>query len=162
MAGTKRVLGMPAFQGIRMLNRIQSKIFPQAYHTNENLLVCAPTGAGKTNIAMLTVLHEIGLHIDENGDYLPEDFKIVYVAPMKALAAEVTDAFSRRLAPPTSGAIDICFLSDLSIQEWIKRFGSHNIPIENGPVQKTGATGPLMSIYVRDPDGCLIEISNQI
>jgi catechol 2,3-dioxygenase-like lactoylglutathione lyase family enzyme len=63
---------------------------------------------------------------------------------------------------PTSGAIDICFLSDLSIQEWIKRFGSHNIPIENGPVQKTGATGPLMSIYVRDPDGSLIEISNQI
>ena len=63
---------------------------------------------------------------------------------------------------PTSGDIDICFLSDLSIQEWIKRFGSHNIPIENGPVQKTGATGPLMSIYVRDPDGSLIEISNQI
>jgi catechol 2,3-dioxygenase-like lactoylglutathione lyase family enzyme len=63
---------------------------------------------------------------------------------------------------PTSGAIDICFLSDLPIQEWIKRFGSHNIPIENGPVQKTGATGPLMSIYVRDPDGSLIEISNQI
>ena len=48
---------------------------------------------------MLTILHEIGLHIDENGEYLPEDFKIVYVAPMKALAAEVTDAFSRRLAP---------------------------------------------------------------
>ena len=61
--------------------------------------MCAPTGAGKTNIAMLTILHEIGLHIDENGEYLPEDFKIVYVAPMKALAAEVTDAFSRRLAP---------------------------------------------------------------
>jgi activating signal cointegrator complex subunit 3 len=39
------------------------------------------------------------MHIDENGEYLPEDFKIVYVAPMKALAAEVTDAFSRRLAP---------------------------------------------------------------
>ena len=89
----------PAFRGISTLNRIQSKIFPQAYHTNDNLLVCAPTGAGKTNIAMLTILHEIGLHIDENGQYLPEDFKIVYVAPMKALAAEVTDAFSRRLAP---------------------------------------------------------------
>ena len=63
---------------------------------------------------------------------------------------------------PTSGAIDICFLSDLPIQECIKRFDLHNIPIENGPVQKTGATGPLMSIYVRDPDGSLIEISNQI
>ena len=89
----------PAFAGITKLNRIQSRIFPQAYHTNENLLVCAPTGAGKTNIAMLTVLHEIGKHIDERGEYLPEDFKIVYVAPMKALAAEVTSAFSRRLAP---------------------------------------------------------------
>ena len=63
---------------------------------------------------------------------------------------------------PTSGTIDICFLSDLPIQEWIKRFDLHNIPIENGQVQKTGATGPLMSIYVRDPDGSLIEISNQI
>ena len=63
---------------------------------------------------------------------------------------------------PTTGAIDICFLSDLPIQEWIKRFDLHNIPIENGPVQKTGATGALMSIYVRDPDGSLIEISNQI
>jgi len=63
---------------------------------------------------------------------------------------------------PTTGAIDICLLSDLPIQEWIKRFDLHNISIENGPVQKTGATGPLMSIYVRDPDGSLIEISNQI
>ena len=62
----------------------------------------------------------------------------------------------------TTGAIDICFWSDLPIQEWIKRFELHNIPIENGPVQKMGATGPTMSIYVRDPDGCLIEISNQI
>ena len=63
---------------------------------------------------------------------------------------------------PTTGAIDICLLSDLPIQEWIKRFDLRNISIENGPVQKTGATGPLMSIYVRDPDGSLIEISNQI
>ena len=63
---------------------------------------------------------------------------------------------------PTTGAIDICLLSDLPIQEGIKRFELHNIPIENGPVQKMGATGPTMSIYVRDPDGCLIEISNQI
>ena len=59
---------------------------------------------------------------------------------------------------PTTGAIDICFLSDLPIQQWIKRFDLHNIPIENGPVQKTGATGSLMSIYVLDPDGSLIEI----
>jgi len=43
---------------------------------------------------------------------------------------------------PTTGAIDICFLSDLPIQEWIKRFDLHNIPIENGPVQKNGSNRP--------------------
>jgi replicative superfamily II helicase len=68
------------------------------YYTNENLLVCAPTGAGKTNIAMIAVLREIGLHL--HGGVLAKDgFKIVYVAPMKALAAEVTRTFGNRLAP---------------------------------------------------------------
>ena len=42
-----------------MLNRIQSIVFDMAYNTNENLLVAAPTGAGKTNIALLTIIHEV-------------------------------------------------------------------------------------------------------
>jgi len=63
---------------------------------------------------------------------------------------------------PISGAIDLCFLSDGPIQDWIKKFELHGVPIEKGAVQKTGATGPLMSIYVRDPDGNLIEISNLV
>jgi hypothetical protein len=37
-------------------------VFQSAYHTSENLLICAPTGAGKTNVAMLTVLHEVSQH----------------------------------------------------------------------------------------------------
>ncbi|KAK1375924.1 Helicase ATP-binding domain-containing protein [Heracleum sosnowskyi] len=87
-----------AFQGYKSLNRIQSRIFQTTYSTNENILVCAPTGAGKTNIAMISVLHEIGQHFKDG--YLHKDeFKIVYVAPMKALAAEVTRTFSHRLAP---------------------------------------------------------------
>ena len=99
----------PAFAGMESLNRIQSLIYPAAYLSNENLLVCAPPGAGKTNIAMMTVLREIGNRlVDEdtgemirpgNGSNPFADFKIVYVAPMKALAAEVTAAFGRRLAP---------------------------------------------------------------
>ena len=44
----------------RTLNRIQSRIYPTAFNSNENLLVCAPTGAGKTNIAMIAVLREVG------------------------------------------------------------------------------------------------------
>ncbi|KAK1375929.1 DEAD domain-containing protein [Heracleum sosnowskyi] len=84
-----------AFQGYKSLNRIQSRIFQTTYNTNENILVCAPTGAGKTNIAMIAVLHEIGQHFKDG--YLHKDeFKIVYVAPMKALAAEVTRTFSHR------------------------------------------------------------------
>ncbi|KAL9254447.1 DExH-box ATP-dependent RNA helicase DExH14-like protein [Drosera capensis] len=87
-----------AFQGYRSLNRIQSRIFKTVYYSNENILVCAPTGAGKTNIAMIAILHEIGQHF-KDGYLHKEKFKIVYVAPMKALAAEVTSAFSHRLAP---------------------------------------------------------------
>ncbi|XP_074372527.1 DExH-box ATP-dependent RNA helicase DExH14 isoform X1 [Apium graveolens] len=87
-----------AFQGYKSLNRIQSRIFQTTYYTNENILVCAPTGAGKTNIAMVAVLHEIGQHF-KDGFLHKDEFKIVYVAPMKALAAEVTRTFSHRLAP---------------------------------------------------------------
>jgi len=82
----------------RTLNRIQSRIYPTALNSNQNLLVCAPTGAGKTNIAMLAVLHEVGQNM-RHGIIQKQDFKVVYVAPMKALAAEVTAAFSRRLGP---------------------------------------------------------------
>eukprot|EP00026_Physarum_polycephalum_P000144 Phypoly_transcript_00144.p1 GENE.Phypoly_transcript_00144~~Phypoly_transcript_00144.p1 ORF type:complete len:2136 (-),score=361.95 Phypoly_transcript_00144:17-6424(-) len=87
-----------AFKGYKNLNRIQSKLFPAAYHSNENLLICAPTGAGKTNVAMMCILREIGQNF--TGGYLHKDqFKIVYVAPMKALAAEMTASFASRLAP---------------------------------------------------------------
>ncbi|KAA0051340.1 DExH-box ATP-dependent RNA helicase DExH14 [Cucumis melo var. makuwa] len=47
-----------AFRRFKTLNRIQSRIFYTAYNTNENILVCAPTGARKTNIAMISILHE--------------------------------------------------------------------------------------------------------
>ncbi|XP_010258071.1 PREDICTED: DExH-box ATP-dependent RNA helicase DExH14 isoform X2 [Nelumbo nucifera] len=87
-----------AFRGYKSLNRIQSRIFQTTYHTNENILVCAPTGAGKTNIAMIAVLHEIAQHF-KDGFLHKDEFKIVYVAPMKALASEVTSTFSHRLSP---------------------------------------------------------------
>ena len=52
-------VGQMAFQGVKTLNRIQSVVFDTAYRTNENLLVCAPTGAGKTNVAMLCIVQTI-------------------------------------------------------------------------------------------------------
>jgi activating signal cointegrator complex subunit 3 len=57
------------------LNRIQSVVFETAYNTNENLLICAPTGAGKTNIALLTIVHTIRQHI-ENGVIKKDAFKV--------------------------------------------------------------------------------------
>ena len=59
-------------------------------------------------------------------------------------------------------AIDLCFITDTPIQDWIERVELYKIPIESGPVEKTEATGPIMSVYIRDPDENLIEISNKI
>eukprot|EP00667_Euglena_gracilis_P014004 EG_transcript_14490 len=87
-----------AFSGVTHLNRIQSKVFEPAFRSNENMLICAPTGAGKTMIALMTMLNLIGQHL-HGGIIRKEEFKVVYVAPMKALAAEMAENFHKRLAP---------------------------------------------------------------
>lgn len=89
-------IGKMAFKGVKELNRIQSVVFERAYHSNDNLLICAPTGAGKTNVAMLTIINAIRSHTDQ-GVIHRDQFKIVYVAPMKALAAEMVENFGKRL-----------------------------------------------------------------
>ncbi|EDQ89655.1 uncharacterized protein MONBRDRAFT_36978 [Monosiga brevicollis MX1] len=87
------------FLGFKALNRVQSRLFPCAFGSDENLLLCAPTGAGKTNVAMLTVLREIGKHVREDDSVDLESFKIIYIAPMKSLVAEMTGSFRKRLEP---------------------------------------------------------------
>jgi len=83
---------------IEKLNRIQSKIYKAAFQGSENLLVCAPTGAGKTNIAMLTILQLISMYRRPSGEINTDAFKAVYIAPMKALVAELVGGFSQRLS----------------------------------------------------------------
>ena len=51
----------PAFPKMKSLNRIQSNVYETAFNSADNVLMCAPTGAGKTNVAMLTMLHEVSL-----------------------------------------------------------------------------------------------------
>lgn len=102
----------PAFAGMDKLNRVQSKVCAIALESSENMLLCAPTGAGKTNVAMLTMLNIMGRYRNaapsthDDGDEMKDisvgsfdmsKFKIVYVAPMKALVQEVVKNFSRRL-----------------------------------------------------------------
>eukprot|EP01018_Ginkgo_biloba_P013775 Gb_27895 [translate_table: standard] len=86
-----------AFSGMKQLNRVQSRVYETALFTAENLLLCAPTGAGKTNVAMLTILQQIALNRNADGSIDLGNFKIVYVAPMKALVAEVVGNLSNRL-----------------------------------------------------------------
>ena len=97
-----------AFAGMDKLNRIQSKMCDVALHSSENILLCAPTGAGKTNVACLAMLNILGQYkLDDTnlGDDMSADgpsfdlqsFKIVYIAPMKALVQEVVKNFSNRL-----------------------------------------------------------------
>ena len=60
---------------------------------------------------------------------------------------------------PTPGSLDLCFLADCPLEDVIARLKKHNIPIEEGPSVRTGARFPIRSVYVRDPDDNLIEIS---
>ena len=55
-----------AFGGVQSLNQLQSAVVETALHSNENMLVCAPTGAGKTNVALLAILQQVGGRISSS------------------------------------------------------------------------------------------------
>jgi catechol 2,3-dioxygenase-like lactoylglutathione lyase family enzyme len=69
--------------------------------------------------------------------------------------------FEPKAQQPTPGALDLCFLTAEPLDAVIRRMETGGIPIEAGPTPRTGATGPIRSIYVRDPDGNLIEIAER-
>lgn len=88
------------FRKAKSLNKIQSQCYRSAFEGDGNMLVCAPTGSGKTNVAMLAILREIGKNRNpETGDIDLDAFKIVYVAPLKALVQEQVGNFGSRLEP---------------------------------------------------------------
>ncbi|KAI9679963.1 MAG: DEIH-box ATPase [Caeruleum heppii] len=88
------------FKTSKELNRIQTRCFPTAFNDDGNMLICAPTGSGKTNVAMLSILREIGKNRNpETGEISLDDFKIVYIAPLKALVQEQVGNFGARLKP---------------------------------------------------------------
>ena len=87
-----------AFAGMTELNRIQSKLCDVALRSSENILLCAPTGAGKTNVACLAMLNVLGQYRNPTDGTLDlHAFKMVYIAPMKALVQEVVKNFRSRL-----------------------------------------------------------------
>lgn len=70
--------------------------------------------------------------------------------------------FEPKAKVPTPGAADICLITESSIEHVVAHLKRLGVTIEQGPVRRTGATGPIMSVYFRDPDGNLIEVSRYV
>ncbi|AAL21991.1 lactoylglutathione lyase [Salmonella enterica] len=70
--------------------------------------------------------------------------------------------FEPKASRPTPGSADLCFITSTPINDVVSEILQAGISIVEGPVERTGATGEIMSIYIRDPDGNLIEISQYV
>ena len=75
---------------------------------------------------------------------------------------QVGQEFEPKAKRATAGSADLCFLSDKPVADWQAHLADHGVKVIEGPVKRTGAQGPIMSIYLRDPDGNLIEVSNRL
>jgi catechol 2,3-dioxygenase-like lactoylglutathione lyase family enzyme len=68
--------------------------------------------------------------------------------------------FEPKALKPAPGAIDLCLITETPLAQVTEHLKAQGVAIIEGPVAKTGATGPILSVYFRDPDGNLIEVSN--
>ncbi len=70
--------------------------------------------------------------------------------------------FEPKAARPTPGSADLCFIAEIPLAEFSLRLEEHGVEVLEGPVTRTGARGEILSVYFRDPDGNLIEVSNYL
>ena len=68
--------------------------------------------------------------------------------------------FLPKAARPTPGSADLCLIANTPMEKIIAHLQDRGVTIEEGPIARTGATGPILSVYFRDPDQNLIEVSN--
>jgi catechol 2,3-dioxygenase-like lactoylglutathione lyase family enzyme len=70
--------------------------------------------------------------------------------------------FEPKADRPAPGALDLCFITGTPIDDVVAHLKATDVPILEGPVVRTGAEGPILSVYFRDPDGNLLEVSNRL
>lgn len=88
--------------------------------------------------------------------------KALHFGDQKINLHERGKGFEPKAARPTPGSADLCFLTETPISDVVARLEARShVPIQ-GPVERAGAVGPIMSIYLRDPDGNLVEIANRM
>ncbi|MCY7790582.1 VOC family protein [Bacillus haynesii] len=75
---------------------------------------------------------------------------------------EAGKEFEPKAQHPVPGSLDLCFITNTGIDDVIRHLEELSIKIEEGPTERTGAEGPIVSVYIRDPDGNLLEISNEL
>ena len=70
--------------------------------------------------------------------------------------------FEPKALRPTAGSADLCLIATTPLDQVMEELRAAGVAIEEGPVERTGALGPIRSVYIRDPDQNLIEISNYL